>query len=136
MSVPSYLRKENTMNVQAKAAELVAYTIRTATNEKTVPKRYRWCSGDKLVSTALGIAESIDLANSMRLDDEQEAKDRRALQRRTLAKTYALLTQISVAHEMSQFPTERWANWTSMVLEVQTLLRSWISSDDKRRKRP
>lgn len=29
MSVPAYLRKENTMNVQAKAAELVAYTIRT-----------------------------------------------------------------------------------------------------------
>ena len=136
MAVPKYLRKENTMEVQAKAAELVAYTIRTATNEKTVPKRYRWCLGDRLVKTAMDIAETIDLANSLRLDEENEAKDRRAMQRRTLARTYALLTQISVAHEMSQFPTERWAYWTSMVLEVQTLLRSWISSDDKRRKRP
>ena len=133
MSVPLEKRNPNPrMLVQEKATALVVYTIRAAGNEKICPKHHRWALGERLIDSALAIARSIDLANSLQLDSDYE--ERRANQRKALAETYALLTLIHVAREMTHFPMERHAFWVGEIDALQGLIRAWADSDRKRHK--
>lgn len=120
------------MDVQTKAYDLAAYTIEAAGNEKVVAKRNRWSLGNRLVDTALELAGHIDNANSMLLNREDDAAERRMEQRRALAATFRLMTLVNTARRLSHFDGDKHLHWTELVKEEQELLRGWMESDRKR----
>lgn len=121
------------MDVQTKATDLAAYTIDNALKEKIVPKRDRWALGTRLVDTALEMATRIDTANTLRLDNEDEAKQRHMEQRLALASTFRMMTLIHTARRLTHFDEAVHKHWTELVKEEQELLRGWMDSDRRRR---
>ena len=136
MSVLKNERKPSKMEVQTKAYDLAAYTIKAAGNEKVVAKHNRWAIGKQLADVALLIVRNIDLANSMNLDFPVEAEKRRVFQDTALALTFNLISLIHVARSLSNFDMDKHKHWIGLVLEEQRLLRGWIDSDRKRLKSP
>lgn len=132
MSVRKSERKPSKMEVQTRAYELAAYTIRTAGSEKVVPKHHRWAIGNCLVQLALDLAQHIDFANTLSLDEPAERERRSLEQRLALAASFALLTAIHTAHAIAHFDADRLAHWVGLVLEVQRLLKGWRDSDRRR----
>ena len=124
------------MDVQTKAVDLAEYTIGNALKEKIVPKRDRWALGSRLVDAALELAERIDNANTLRLDNEEEARQRRVEQRLALAATFRLMTLVHVARRLTHFSEDTHMHWTELVNEEQELLRGWMDSDRRRAKTP
>ena len=133
MSVRKRERKESKMDVQTKATDLAAYTIDNALKEKIVPKRDRWAMGTRLVDTALEMTTRIDTANTLRLDNEEEARQRRMEQRLALSATFRLMTLVHIARRLTHFDEAVHKHWTELVKEEQELLRGWMDSDRKRR---
>jgi len=122
------------MEVQTKAFELALYTIENSLKEKIVPKRDRWSLGEALKEHALEIASQLDMANTMRLDDEEEARERRLAQRKALSATFKLATLIHITRNLTHFDEKVHEHWTKLVKEEQELLRNWMDSDRKRRR--
>lgn len=115
--------------VQDAAYRLYAHTAHCCSNEKTIPKRYRWCTGQFLVAAASKICEHIDIANTMRLDDSQERVWRLKYQKLALGATYNLLTELHKAWYTHHFDEAKLLNWLELVMEVQRLLRAWTKSE-------
>lgn len=135
MSVLKNEREQGQMEVQTKAFDLVLYTIDNALKEKIVPKRDRWCLGVRLADTALDIQSHIDMANTLRNDDIEEAKERMIEQRLALGSTFRLMTLVHVTRHLTFFDSKVHEYWTELVKEEQTLLRGWMDSDRKKHKR-
>lgn len=121
------------MEVQTKAIDLASYTIGNALKEKIIPKRDRWALGSRLVDTVLELATRIDTANTMRLDDEDESRQRRMEQRLALAASFRLMTLIHVIRYLTKFDESVHRHWAELVKEEQELLRGWMDSDRRRR---
>lgn len=133
MSVRKNERKESKMDVQTKAIDLSVYTIDNALKEKIIPKRDRWALGSRVVDTALELVTRIDTANSLRLDNNEEAGQRHMEQKLALAATYKLMTLVYIIRRLTHFDESVHKHWTELVKELQELLRGWIDSDRKRR---
>lgn len=133
MSVLKNERTASKMDVQTKALELVVYTIDNALKEKIVPKRDRWAIGTRLTDTALELVMRIDTANSLRLDNNEEAIQRRIEQKLAIAATYKLMTLVYITRQLTHFDESIHRYWTTLVKEEQELLRGWMDSDRKRR---
>lgn len=132
MSVRRNERKPSLMEVQLKAQELVEYTISSALKERIVPKRDRWALGNRLVDAALELARRIDVANTLRLDNEDEARQRRLEQRMALAATFTLMTLIHTTRDLTRFDEATHRHWTELVAGTQDRLRGWMESDRRR----
>lgn len=57
MSVVKSKRGQGKLEILTKSRELTAYTIKICTNEKSFPKRYRWCITNKIVENTVSIDE-------------------------------------------------------------------------------
>ena len=123
------------MEVQTKAYELSAYTIRETGKEKVIPKHHRWAIGNRLNDIAFSLVSHIDMANTMRLDNSLEREQRFLEQRLALGDTFKILTGIHIVYSLSKFDMDKMKYWIGSVIEIQELLRGWIESDRKRVKR-
>lgn len=121
-----------TLKVQDVAYRLYAYSAHAASNEKTIPKRLRWCTGQFIVKAASKICENIDLANTMRLDDAQQRSWRLKYQMLALGGTFNLLTELHKAYYSHPFDDDKLCHWVEQVEETQRLIRAWMKSDGSR----
>lgn len=134
MAIPMEERKHSDMEVQLLALDLAEYTIDQAEKDKIVSKRCRWSIGDRLIDAALDIARNIDLANTMRLDMDAEAQERRMAQDRALACLFQLRTLVHIARRKKLFELRIEEHWVRMTMRVQELLSAWKESDRARRR--
>lgn len=132
MSVPKSQRNESKLTCIVKAEELAVYTMKIVCNEKTFPKRYRWCVTNEIVSETRSILRKLVLANSVRVEDEISHKARKQLQNEALAHCFALLTEINLSYKIFHLASDRVEFWTGLVVNIQRLIRTWQASDDKR----
>ena len=112
MSVVKSKQGEGKLVVVTKARELAEYTLKICANEKTFPKRYRWCMTAKIVEAAMNINNGVNMANSVFVYDDADYMLRKQYQTRALAETYAL--------------------WTRLIYDVQNLLRNWRKAERER----
>lgn len=129
MSVVQSKRGETTLTVVTKARELASYTIHICSNEKTFPKRYRWCLTSKIVDAVIDINKNIITANSIYVNDLSSRLLRKSYQDIAVAETYSLLSLIDIAYCTFSIESSRVKHWTELVVNVQTLLRNWRKSD-------
>lgn len=54
---------------------------------------------------------------------------RKEFQNKAIAESYSILSMIDIAYRIFDIKSDRITYWTSMVTEIQTLLRNWKKSD-------
>ena len=132
MSVIKSKRGQGQLEVLTQARELATYTIKICTNEKSFPKRYRWCITNKIVENAVTINENINRANDIFVKNESDFLLRQRYQNMALAEIGALLANIDIAYRVFGVDSKRIKHWVGHIIEVRTLLRAWKRSDSKR----
>jgi hypothetical protein len=133
MSVVKSKRGESKLKVITQANELATYTIHICSNEKCFPKRYRWCITAKIVDAAIDINNYVNMANSVRVEDDPAMWEiRKGYQVKGLAATFSLLSMMDIAYRTFGIEGKRMEHWTGLVIEVQNLIRSWNRSDKQR----
>lgn len=78
MSVVKSKRTESKLEVLLVANQIAEYTIRICSNEKSFPKRYRWCLTNKLVDLAMDINNMVQEANAVYVKTARDYQIRRA----------------------------------------------------------
>ncbi len=96
MSVVKNKRTESALEVVTRARELAAYTIKICSNEKSFPKRYRWCITGKIVDSVIEINNYINKANAIFVKTNEDFKIRRDFQIKAISETYGLLTMMDI----------------------------------------
>ena len=134
MSVVKSKRTESKLEVLLVANQIAEYTIRICSNERSFPKRFRWCITSKIVDLAMEINNMVQEANSVYVKTARDYYIRRDLQTKSLAATYSLLTDIDLAHRIFGIDGKRIDHWVGQVTHEQILIRNWRKSDADRYK--
>lgn len=131
MSVEKSKQSAGKLVVITKARELAEYTLKICANEKTFPKRYRWCLTSKIVESAMNINNGVNMANSVfvKNNDESDYILRKRYQTQALAETYALLSMVDIAYRTYSLETARVEHWTRLIYDVQNLIRNWRKAE-------
>ncbi len=129
MSVVKSKQSVGKLVVITKSHDLAEYTLRICSNEKSFPKRYRWCLTSKIVESAMNINNYVNMANSVFVKDNNDYILRKTYQTRALAESYALLSMIDIAYKTYGLETKRIEYWTGLINEVQNLLRAWRKAE-------
>ena len=129
MSVVKSKQSEGKLVVITKSRELAEYTLRICANEKTFPKRYRWCLTSKIVESAMNINNGVNMANSVFVRDDTDYILRKRYQTQALAETYALLSMVDIAYRTYSLETARVEHWTRLIYDVQNLIRNWRKAE-------
>lgn len=129
MSVVKSKQSEGKLAVITKARTLAEYTLKICANEKTFPKRYRWCLTSKIVESAMNINNGVNMANSVYVRDETDYVLRKRYQTQALAETYALLSMVDIAYRTYSLEAGRVEHWARLIYDVQTLIRNWRKAE-------
>lgn len=129
MSVVKSKQSEGKLVVITKARDLAEYTLKICANEKTFPKRYRWCLTSKIVENAMNINNGVNMANSVFVRDDTDYILRKRYQTQALAETYALLSMVDIACRTYSLETARVEHWTRLIYDVQNLIRNWRKAE-------
>lgn len=129
MSVVKSKQSEGKLVVITKARDLAEYTLKICANEKTFPKRYRWCLTSKIVESAMNINNGVNMANSVFVRDDTDYILRKRYQTQALAETYALLSMVDIAYRTYSLETARVEHWTRLIYDVQNLIRNWCKAE-------
>ena len=122
MSVVKSKRGQGKLEILTKSRELTAYTIKICTNEKSFPKRYRWCITNKIVENTVSINENVNRANDIFVRNEDDFLLRHRYQNLALAEIGALLANIDIAYDVFGIDPKRVKHWIGLIIEVRTLL--------------
>ena len=133
MSVVKSKQSEGKLVVITKARDLAEYTLKICANEKTFPKRYRWCLTSKIVESAMNINNGVNMANSVFVRDDTDYILRKRYQTQALAETYALLSMVDIAYRTYSLETARVEHWTRLIYDVQNLIRNWRKAEIEKR---
>lgn len=132
MSLPASKRSQGEMVVITKARLLREYTIKTCTNEKHFPKRYRWCITKNIIDNCNQVTDLILAANEVKVEHLSDKLRRLERQKTALELTAVLLDNINVAYDVFHFKIKTLDEWTRRITDIQNLLRAWIRSDSTR----
>lgn len=129
MSVKVCDRTKGKLEVLTKAMDLAAFTIKICDNDNVFPKRHRLSVNADIIKEVKMIAKLINLANTKR------SKCRRLeLQEQALDLTNDIEVDMEIAYRTirANFTEDKLDNWLGLLLEVHTLLKSWIKSEIKK----
>ena len=136
MSVVESERGETKMAWWNSVTKLNAYTIKAVTNEKVIPKRYRWMIAQKILDSSMNMLTNAIKANSVYVKEEFKQSDyarRRKFQKLAYAETHTMLTLIDVAYKtFGTINDKKHKTWIGLILVAQTDLKNWIENDSKR----
>ena len=136
MSVVESERGETKMAWWKSVTKLNAYTIKAVTNEKVIPKRYRWLIAQRILDSSMEMLTNAIKANSVYVKEEFKQSDyalRRKFQKLAYAETHNMLTLIDVAYKtFSTITDKKFKTWIGLILVTQTDLKNWIENDSKR----
>lgn len=134
MTVPKSKREQGKLAVITKSRNLRKYTIKICSNEKSFPKRYRWCLTNQIVKTTNEISNLIIQANAVKVENVNDKQRRLERQKIALELSESLLDDITVSYELFHIESKRISYWTGEIITLQNLLRNWIRSDKERYK--
>lgn len=134
MSVVNSKRGKSDLEIINKAKELAVYTIKICGNEKNFPKRHRWSITSKIVSGAIDVYGNIRKANEIFVKMKIDYTIRRKSQNEARGEIDKLLGNMNIAFDLFGVDDDRIDYWTGLVIDVRTLLLSWMKSDYDRYK--
>ena len=135
MSVPVNQRSHGKLEAYTKAFDLVVYTLRITKNKKIFSVEYQEELTDRIISSALDVYLAVGCANDIQVrtkNDEENYKERLALQRKALNKCGELNKLILLAKPIFHLTSKRVKYWAGLTQETRNLLKAWSDSDKKR----
>ncbi len=138
MSVPEGLRGKSTFGVSIKANELASYTMKICMNPKVFDPVYNDVITREIVTLAKDIFIAVYTANRInavvtngeeKTINQEKVNTRRKLQNRALQGCSDLLALIQMAGMHFHLKSTRIAHWGGMVVELETMINSWMGSD-------
>lgn len=130
MSVRVSERSEGKLQVLNCSRNLAKYTIEACKSDKNFPKTQRWILPHRLVDEVLNVSLNIKKANSIPLYEMYN--ERFTLQHNALASLESMLEMIDLAESLYGLESNKVMYWTSLIVDTEQMLRSWINSDKSR----
>ena len=138
MSVPEGLRGKSEFGVSVKANALASYTMKICINPNVFDPAYNDVITREIVTLAKDIFIAVYTANRInavvtrgeeKLVNQEKLDTRRKLQKRALQDCSDLLALIQMAGMHFHLSSKRIAHWGGMVVEVESMISSWMESD-------
>lgn len=129
----SVSEKKEDFRLGNKAADLWLYTAEACANDKVIPKKYRYTTGNALMNCADAICTCIEGANL--LDLREEPAERLALQRKAMRECVKMERRIQRMTESKQYPgvtANKCAVWSKAVMSVRYMCAAWYDKDKER----
>ncbi|MCI5713674.1 MAG: four helix bundle protein [Lachnospiraceae bacterium] len=126
------MNKKKTLNVVLKAEDLAAFTLKTASNEKNFPKRYRFTITNKIVDKAFEIYTLIYEANELFPHNATELEVRQNKQRMAIAYCRSMQSMIDIAYNAFPISSKTVEIWTGKIFDVRNLTVAWLNRDRSR----
>ncbi len=136
MSVPAPLRKENKLEAQLRAEELIVHTLRITSNPKVFDPTYGALT-NKVIDCAIGIGQDMWEANGIRVREGDDSwPTRKALQRRAIRQIDVLLYLMTICRRAFHLRTSKYEHWAQLARDTRAIARKWADSDARRYGRP
>lgn len=134
MSVPAYRRKPLAEPLKAGllAASLFTDTMMLLSNEKAIPRRYRWCVTASIMEEVrqvlFGVLDANDLGLGKAVRHNRLVHQRRAVEglRHSIAQLDA------IAGGLPETSSRHLEAWVAKAHELEQVLAAWIASDTRR----
>ncbi|WJY27489.1 four helix bundle protein [Sporosarcina trichiuri] len=125
-------RTPGDMAVCAKTKDLIRYTMQITNNPQRFSKRVRFTLTNRLQEKVLLMYEQLIEANELYPETAADFRERRRLQRKTLAlcKQVAFLIELSL--DQKRIEDRQASHWAGLVHDVQSLTAKWMQSDYRR----
>ena len=123
--------KQETDDLQViiKAKQLVLDTVKTTSNCKKFPKKYRFTVCDRMQNKAMTIYESLLEANRTHLSYKNE---RQNLQSKAITNCDELLFYIEMCLELEIITPGCAENWSKLVSDIKFMTIKWRTKDKER----
>lgn len=120
------------MTVFVKCKDLIVYTLQTTNNTQRFPKKIRFTITNRLQEMTLLMYENLLMANEIFPADQEDVRERKRHQRKTLALSKQVSFLIELSLEQGRILPESASYWSGLVEEVQDLTENWMQSDGRR----
>lgn len=120
------------MTVLAKCKDLIAYTFQITNNTQRFSKKVRFTLTNRLQDKTLRIYENLIEANEIFPETSSDFRERRSLQRNSLALCKQILFLIELSLERKSIEERQASYWSGIVEHVQRLTYKWMESDYRR----
>ena len=134
MSVPAYRRKPLAAPLKAGllAASLFTDTMMLLSNEKAIPRRYRWCVTasimDEVRQVLFGVLDANDLGLSKAVRPSRLEHQRRAVE----GLRHSIAQLDTIAGGLPETSSRHLEAWVAKAHELEQVLAAWIASDTHR----
>lgn len=134
MSVPAYRRKPLAEPLKAGllAASLFTDTMMLLSNEKAIPRRYRWCVTasimDEVRQVLFGVLDANDLGLSKAVRPRRLEHQRRAVK----GLRHSIVQLDAIADGLPETSARHIEAWVAKAHELEQVLAAWIASDTRR----
>ena len=120
------------MTVFTRCKDLIAYTLQITNNTNRFPKKIRFTITNRLQDMVLQMYENLLMANEIFPVDQEDIRERKRYQRKTLAVSKQVLFLVELSLEQGRIEPESASYWAGLVEEVQKLTGKWMQSDSRR----
>ena len=116
----------NNLEVLTKALDLVEYAFKVTSNEKTIPKKFRFTIAAQTQNLALSAYDSMIHANRIYPRNKDELNRRLEYHRFAAESMDALLAHIEVCCKLFKFRSPGY--WGALVVNLYSLHRAWANA--------
>ncbi len=112
------------------ALSLATHTYNITSNPKVFdPIHYRMIS--RLTSEATMIYQKVRVANEIKADTVEDAKERLKLQKDALETCKSLTSDIMISKGLFHLRMRKVIFWNNYIVRLETMIKAWIESDKK-----
>lgn len=127
MSVVKSKRGQSSVEFLDTAHKILQETLRIVV--KHIPKRYTFYLSQKIVGHATDGCSLVKQGNSIFVSKKEDAALRREYFMRAYAEYQAMVSQITIAHELFHFPDETMVRWMELISRELKVLKAVMQSD-------
>ncbi|MFD1203605.1 four helix bundle protein [Sporosarcina contaminans] len=114
------------MTVFTRCKDLIAYSLQITNNTNRFPKKIRFTITNRLQDMVLKMYENLLMANEIFPIDQEDIRERKRYQRKTLAISKQVLFLVELSLEQGRIEPNSASYWSGLVEEIQKLTAKWM----------
>lgn len=133
METNNVTREKPTLTVLEKSRELHILLSKITLDDNFLAKAFRYSIGKPVTDHSQFIYESLAVANTLDLYDNELFPERKKNQVAALRELTKLLASVRILYSVGNFSSDKMLVLLNQIIEVERLLKKWIESDENRR---
>lgn len=134
MSVRKGDRDEGDLEVINTSRILLGYTYDRVKDKNIFAKADRWLLPKNIWDCAVSARACICRANDIRVENEEDAKERLLLEKKAIGYLGTLETLVDLANMKGLISDDRMDFWEGLIDDTMVPLKGWLKSDRRRYK--